>query len=62
MSRQNVEAMTIIQPSLNSQLLVPPGSNVRVIYDVTNMRESIVFHNFQVTGERSWLINFGPRS
>lgn len=64
MSRQSTalaELGTFIQPSLQSQLLVNPGSTARVIFDVTNLRDQIVLHYFQVTGERSWLINFGPR-
>lgn len=61
LSRQNDEMITLIQPNLNSQLLVNPGSTVRVVFDVTNLREQTVFHNFQVTGERAWLLNFGPR-
>lgn len=55
------ERATLIEPSLQSQLIVTPGSTVRVIFDVTNMAEQVTFHNFQVTGERSWLINFSPR-
>lgn len=64
MSRQSsslAEQGTFIQPSLQAQLLVNPGSVARIIFDVTNLRDQIVLHNFQVTGERSWLQNFGPR-
>lgn len=64
LSRQSTalaELGTFIQPSLQSQLLVNPGSTARVIFDVTNLRDQIVLHYFQVTGERSWLVNFGPR-
>lgn len=64
MSRQSTsfgEQGTFIQPSLQSQLLVNPGSLARVIFDVTNLRDQIVLHNFQVTGEKAWLVNFGPR-
>lgn len=61
LSKLNNEVITLIQPSLNSQLLVNPGSTVRFGFDVTNLRQQTVFHNFQVTGERSWLLNFEPR-
>lgn len=62
-ARQSVgmERMTLIEPSLQSQLVVNPGSTVRIIFDVTNMGDQIMYHNFQVTGERAWLVNFGPR-
>lgn len=59
--QSSIERSTLIEPSLQSQLLVNPGSSVRIVFDVTNMADQITYHNFQVTGERSWLINFGPR-
>lgn len=61
LSQQNNEITTMIQPSLNSQLLVNPGSTVRIVFDVTNLHQQTVFHNFQATGERSWLLNLEPR-
>lgn len=57
-----LQTVTKIDLGAQSQLLANPGSTVQVHYEITNLRDVPMFHNFQVIDERSFLRSLNPVS
>lgn len=51
---------TRIELGAQSQLLAVAGSTVQIYYEITNLRMTPTFHNFQVVDERRFLQSMNP--
>lgn len=60
--RQTIQSVTKIDIGIQSQLLVSPGAQVEIIYEITNLRTEPQYYNFQVQDELRYLISMQPRA
>lgn len=62
MNRNTLQAVTVIQMGIQSQLLPSPGATVQLYFEVTNLRDQATFYNFQVADEQRYLQTLTPLS
>lgn len=62
MNRNVLQAATIVQMGIQSQLLPSPGATVQLYFEVTNNRDQPSQYNFQVSDELRYLQTLTPYS
>ncbi|XP_017481660.1 PREDICTED: uncharacterized protein LOC108370774 isoform X2 [Rhagoletis zephyria] len=53
--------VTKIEMGLQSQLLLAPGMLGTLLFEVTNTRTEVIYHNIQVVDERRFLLRLNPQ-
>lgn len=62
LTQNTMQAATVVQMGLQSQLLPSPGAGVQLYFEVTNLRDQPTFYNFQVADEQRYLQSLTPLS
>lgn len=64
LGRQSVntqqQSITSVNVGLQSQLIAPAGTTVQIYFEVTNLRDQPVFHNFNIQDEQKYLRAMQP--
>lgn len=60
--RNVLQSITKIDLGAQSQLLANPGQTIQIHYEITNLRNVPMFHNFQVVDEQRFLRTLNPVS
>lgn len=59
--RQTIQSVTKIDIGIQSQLLVSPGAQVEIIYEITNLRTEPQYYTFLVQDELRYLRSMEPK-
>lgn len=59
--KQTMQGVTKVDVGVQSQLLVAPGAQSIIYFDVTNLRSEPTYHSFNVQDEKRYLRAMEPR-
>ncbi|XP_058812829.1 uncharacterized protein LOC131677166 [Topomyia yanbarensis] len=60
--RAAIQSITKVDVGIDSQLMGTRGSSIRLIFEVSNFRQTQMFYYFRVTGEQGFLQTLNPGS